>query len=507
MTRSHSLSAFSTRIGIALFLTAASDFLLFRQPANISLFVFAALVAAAMIGLHSRAPIPGPLAAKMMLAAVALLPLAENVSPLSVAASTLGLSVLALSMSGRLRSGPMNVLRRVVAFLFAVPFALLRDISRLRAPARRGKTLHFGRLAIWTIPIVLGAVFVILFGIANPVIGYWMSLLDLWAFLELLDIWRLTFWVVVVALVWAFLRPRLPSWFFPRRAAAPAAVVAPETAAKTATALEQALFGKAAILRALVVFNVLFAVQTVLDGAYLWGGVQLPAGLTYAGYAHRGAYALIVTALLAAIFVLVALRPGSETSADRRVRTLVYLWSAQNVVLVVSSILRLDLYVGIYSLTYWRVAAFIWMGLVATGIVLIMARIALENSNEWLLGANLLTLSTVLYASCFINFAAIIGHYNVTHSSEMSGGGLNLDWLYLNSLGPAGIPATDLFLDQSGEQATDVGTILWARNTEAARFIDSQQNWRAWSFRNWRLAPHVGSSPRTFDPAIAAPAP
>ena len=36
---------------------------------------------------------------------------------------------------------------------------------------------------------------------------------------------------------------------------------------------------------------------------------------------------------------------------------------------MISSILRLDLYVGIYSLTYWRVAAFIWMGLVAVGLV------------------------------------------------------------------------------------------------------------------------------------------
>ena len=77
------------------------------------------------------------------------------------------------------------------------------------------------------------------------------------------------------------------------------------------------LFGKAAILRSLIVFNLMFAVQTMLDAAYLWGGVALPDGMSYASYAHRGAYPLIVTALLAAGFVLVAMRPGSATSADR----------------------------------------------------------------------------------------------------------------------------------------------------------------------------------------------
>ena len=35
--------------------------------------------------------------------------------------------------------------------------------------------------------------------------------------------------------------------------------------------------------------------------------------------------------------------------------------------LVISSILRLDLYVQTYLLTYWRIAAFIWMLLVAAG--------------------------------------------------------------------------------------------------------------------------------------------
>ncbi len=99
--------------------------------------------------------------------------------------------------------------------------------------------------------------------------------------------------------------------------------------------------------------------------------------MTYAAYAHRGAYPLIVTALLAAGFVLAALRPGSATANDPLIRRLVYAWVAQNIVLVISSILRLDLYVGIYSLTYWRIAAFVWMGLVAAGLALIIVRIAL----------------------------------------------------------------------------------------------------------------------------------
>jgi hypothetical protein len=263
------------------------------------------------------------------------------------------------------------------------------------------------------------------------------------------------------------------------------------TTTRAPKAVEDIIFGKAAIIRALVVFNILFAMQTALDATYRWGGIALPDGLTYAAYAHRGAYPLIVTALLAAGFVLAALRPGSTTSGDPLIRRLVYVWVAQNIVLVISSILRLDLYIGVYALTYWRVAAFVWMGLVAAGLALIIARIALEKSNEWLLSANLLTLSMTLYACAFINFAALIANYNVEHSFEMTGQGTKLDFWYLRSLGPSARPALDRFLEhQAKTNAASVPSyreLARLLGQDEARYRAAQENWRAWSFRDWRL--------------------
>ena len=64
-------------------------------------------------------------------------------------------------------------------------------------------------------PLVLGVVFLALFGAANPVIDYWLSLIDLWRWLDLIELVRLVFWVFMLVLVWAFLRPRLP--YFLRR--------------------------------------------------------------------------------------------------------------------------------------------------------------------------------------------------------------------------------------------------------------------------------------------------
>jgi hypothetical protein len=242
-------------------------------------------------------------------------------------------------------------------------------------------------------------------------------------------------------------------------------------------------FGVATILRSLILFNLLFAVQTALDTIYLWGNVALPADITYAAYAHRGAYPLILTALLAAGFVLAAMRPGGPAEQSKIIRPLVYLWVAQNVLLVASSILRLDLYVQIYLLTYWRVAALVWMLLVALGLLLIVARIVLRRSNDWLVHANLIALTAALYICSLINFAAIIADYNVSHSREASGKGVSIDTNYLVQLGPQALPAIDKAIQIRGADPN----LVSRRDSLVEVQRKDMASWRSWSFRNWRL--------------------
>ena len=98
-------------------------------------------------------------------------------------------------------------------------------------------------------------------------------------------------------------------------------------------------------------------------------------------------------------------------------------WIGQNVLLVISSIFRLDLYVAAFSLTYLRLAAFIWMGLVAAGLLLILVQITLRKPISWLITANAVTLALVLYGCCFINAPRIIAAYNVAHCREAQGTG------------------------------------------------------------------------------------
>jgi hypothetical protein len=148
--------------------------------------------------------------------------------------------------------------------------------------------------------------------------------------------------------------------------------------------------------------------------------------MSHAEYAHRGVYPLVATALLAAGFVLIAMRPGGPAEHSRLIRPLVLAWIWQNILLVVSSILRLDLYVAAFSLTYLRLAAFIWMGLVAAGLMLILIQIILRKPNSWLVTANAATLALVLYGCCFINAPWLVATYNVEHCREVGGAPISI---------------------------------------------------------------------------------
>lgn len=464
----------------ALFLLVLADLLVFGRMPGLGLVALFAAVAAAVLALRAPLRWNRPLAIGLAVFGLGLVPLVEAPHVVPVFLALVGLTVLALAAWHRMPAGALDMPMQVWRFVMIAPFRMLYDTMALTARRRGGAPL-LRALATWIVPGVLGLVFLILFSDANPVLADLFGRVDLGA---LLDPNRVLFWLVMAGFIWPFLVLRLKRRKPGKAMSAP--VQRPESA----------LFGRAAILNSLVVFNLMFAVQSVMDITYLWAGVALPDGLTYADYAHRGAYPLVVTALLAAGFVLAAMRRGGAGEQSPLIRALVYLFIGQNVLLVVSSILRLDLYVSLYSLTELRVAAMIWMGLVAVGLVLILLRIRLNRSNRWLIALNLYALTFTLFVSSVTDFSALIADFNVTHSRELSGQGIALDIDYFGTLGPGAIPALDRFLATAPMQHRDQRiSAASMRNRLAEDFAGRDRDWRSWTFRDLRLARYLDGQP------------
>src|SRR5262245_22240546 len=415
------------KIAIVALLTTLADWLFFRQYVGVSLTLFiAALAAAVLAANHTGADARNPTPYAVILVA-ALLPSLEDINVMSVLIAAFGIGCFALGVTGALRGGVIERFMSVGWLLVSGPLQLMRDLPLLRQWASRsGAPASLFALKGWVVPLGLGAVFVALFAAANPVIANWLAQWNANGTLEQLNLARVIFWSFVVIAVWGlvgvssrFALPRFEERANPTTPDTDMRPVFDEAANVRPPDIDLSpIFNPTAIIRSLVLFNLLFAVQTVMDIHYLWRGAALPDGMTYATYAHRGAYPLIVTALLAAAFVLAAMRPGSDSERSPLTRALVFLWVGQNVLLVVSAIMRLHLYVEIYLITYWRVAAFVWMAMVAAGLVLIVMRIVLHRSNAWLIAATLIMLVLTIYVCSFVNFASLIARYNIAHAQS-----------------------------------------------------------------------------------------
>ena len=171
-----------------------------------------------------------------------------------------------------------------------------------------------------------------------------------------------------------------------------------------------------------------------------------------------------------------------------------FLWVGQNVLLVVSAIMRLNLYVETYLLTYWRVAAFIWMAIVAIGLILILTRIVMYRSNAWLIAANLIVLALTIYVCSFVNFASLVANYNVAQSLAPANAGRPVDLNYIVELGPQAIPALDRYI--AAHPAWNPGHFRGHRNNYAAAHATHTQSWRAFTFRGWRLSRYLYEAKR-----------
>ena len=370
-----------------------------------------------------------------------LLALIEDVSMLSVILGSLATASFVIVMTAREAASWQRQLLRAALVPLRGPFQLLGDIIGALRHMKRWTPEWLGSLVAWIVPLVIFAIFLALLSSANPLIEQQLLRIDLRTLFDFLLSWRTVFWIAVVCAIWPLMHRRTKRKIDRQPSQTDSDNSEPSDM--------DYLFGAAAMLRSLILFNLLFALQTVLDLTYLWSDRDLPNGMSHAEYAHRGAYPLVATALLAAGFALIAMRPNGPADNSRLIRPLVLAWIGQNILLVISSIFRLDLYIAAFSLTYLRLAAFIWMALVAIGLALILIQIVGRKSSSWLLTANAISLAFVLYGCCFLNAPWLVAYYDVEHCREVGGSGPNLDMEYLTSLGsPQTLPPIEAHLSK-----------------------------------------------------------
>jgi len=432
------------RAGALIVMVTLADLLIWQVAPGLSLVVFGLTLLGLGWALAGFRGTSG-----LALALLFFLPMIEQAQTLSfafwLAGLALGAAWIALARFPGLSGG--------LRFVLHAPETVFDDARRL--PPLHVPNLRAG-LTGWLLPLGLGLIFLSLFSHANPLLASGLDHLFSFKF-DLFNLERLMFWLGAAFILWPFLslatlRHRVALGIdTPRPRALPR------------------LFNEASIRRSLLLFNMVFAAQTLADLAILWGGAALPAGMSYAQYAHRGAYPLLVAALLAGGFALAA-RPFTLQSTVLRVALMG--WLLQTLFLVVSSLTRLESYISAYGLTHLRIAALIWIGLVGVGITLVIWQVFRHHSAAWMLKRCALLGVGTLYTCSFFSFSATIAEYNLSHDVAP-------DFHYICSLDSAALPAITGFEMRMGQTYCPP-----SRRPE----LDTPKDWREWGFRDWRTA-------------------
>lgn len=436
-------------------LIIAGDQLIWAVLPGISLPVFLLAVAAACHTSSYRLVALKPAVMAWVVLCVSLIPSIDLVQPLSIAfalAGMLGFVGIMIGEHGR------AALCAALRFPFYGAIGVGYDAITLATQPRgaRSSTL-VASLRDWIIPTGLGALFAALLLVANPVLEQWVTQLISFDGTLLPTFGQFLFWCILAALIWPFLRLTL---------------LRPMLTQPTP---EIRTFGQVwylsprSVTRALILFNLMFAAQTATDLAVLWGDVSLPEGMTYAIYAHRGAYPLLCAALFAGGFALLT---QPFLIGRPLLRVLLLVWVAQTALLVASSMLRLDLYIEAYSLTRLRFAAFIWMGVTGGGLILMIWQLLRGFGPGWLMMRATELGVITLYVCCLVNVDGLVARHNLQNNDT------ELDFAYMCKL---------------GEGATVAIAEIDARNMWpicSATFgpeLTEPKDWREWGYRNARL--------------------
>jgi hypothetical protein len=441
------------------------------EPGSVVAFVYALPLAALAFQQTQKGWTRNPV---IFFALAALAVLAIFIEPSSVNMLTGFGFVAAAGLSTR-GAGPDDGLRmaqRMVFDILKTPFWMLGDA--LGALPRVFGLRKSGLIEIMFLPVIAAGIFGVMLLTANPLLERIISDLIDTSLYNLLS-WRLVIVLpLTLALCWSVLRDS-KSFVGPQ--------MGPSNARWHAT-----FFKPVSVIATLLLLNLLFAAENLLDLQHVWQDGALPYGFTHAQYVHRGSYTLIITVIMAAGFIMMALRPGTATAESRQVRALVYLFAAQNFLLVASSAKRTLSYIAGYGMTEWRLAGLIWMALVALGLVFTVMRIVQNRDNHWLVQVNVKAAALLMLFCAFADFRPFIAEWNVDRAIEQKNPG-QFDDTYNRSLGITALPALKRFFDVYPNvqntygwlgKSNEVNEACKSIRADAARF---QSHWQSWTLR------------------------
>jgi hypothetical protein len=391
------------------------SFLFYHQGAGINFLIFTILLIASLVAKNKALVLANTWRVAALGSLLSASCLAYYGSNLALVSNIISLSLLSgLSISTK-SSVVFSLLFSAYSYVTSFIFMYLDWIERKQREGNLSTNGTFKRFLLISIPILITALFFQLYKASNPLFNEFASKINF----NFISIEWIAFTIGGFVLMYGF--------YYHKQVTELATFDEHGHVNLIAKPHEPfRLFGKEIDLNdenfsgkiMFLLLNLLLLMVNLLDFNFIFINRELPADMTYSEFVHQGTGTMIASIIVAVGIILFYFRSSLNFYAQSKtIKILAYCWIVQNVLMLVSTAFRNDLYIAEYGLTYKRIGVYVYLILAAIGLVTTFVKILKLKSNHFLFRSNGWLFYGVLIIACFVNWDVLIA----THNSHIKG--------------------------------------------------------------------------------------
>lgn len=216
-----------------------------------------------------------------------------------------------------------------------------------------------------------------------------------------------------------------------------------------------------------LLLNGLLLIVNLLDFNFIFIDHALPKNMTYSAFVHQGTGMVIASIVVAIAIILFYFRGALNFyKQSNTIKILAYLWIAQNVLMLISTAFRNELYIEAYGLTYKRIGVYVYLLLCIIGLLTTFVKILKLKSNHFLFRTNGWLFYGVLIMACVFNWDVMIASFNSVVPKQIEKG-------YLVKLSDKVLPKLFALENHNNSQQKEFVNENYVANIDDYRFDET----------------------------------
>lgn len=189
-------------------------------------------------------------------------------------------------------------------------------------------------------------------------------------------------------------------------------------------------------LLTLILLNLLILLVNTIDVYKVWFNFSFEKGMNLSEELHSGTYLLILSILLS-IGVIVYFFRGNINflQKNKPLKIMAYVWIVQNFILAITVVVKCMYYINFHGLAYKRIGVLMFLAVVFFGLVIMLVKINKQKSVFYLLRKGTWFAYLLLCVAALINWDAAIIKTNINHQYPE-----NIDYSFLVDLSDKSLP-------------------------------------------------------------------